>query len=390
MKNAHTKAANGLGSIRKRAVKRNNGKTYEYWEGRVTIVSNYNGKQQKTLTAKTQAELIAKMKEAEQAVADEIVFAVQDISQPQAVSSMTLADWMLIWQSEYLTAVKGSTAYLYRRDIELYIIPLLGDYKLTEISPMLVQSFYNRLLNAGDDRTKPLAPKTVRCIHGVLHEAMNQAVANGELKRNPTESCKLPKVIKKEIQPLEDYQVTEFLDAVEGHVHEYLYKIALFTGLRQGELLGLTWDCIDFSKGTLTVKQQVRKAQSKGGEYYFSSTKSSRSRTLSIAPSVLRLFRYQKQKQTYMAAKASDSWLDQKLVFTNATGGILSYRTVYDCFKRIVRQMGLPQMRFHDLRHPYVKHTTKIFSLRLMNFQAQAYPDARRETRGVCQLHRGE
>ena len=353
MKNAHTKAANGLGSIRKRAVKRNNGKTYEYWEGRVTIVSNYNGKQQKTLTAKTQAELIAKMKKAEQAVADEIVFAVQDISQPQAVSSMTLADWMLIWQSEYLTAVKGSTAYLYRRDIELYIIPLLGDYKLTEISPMLVQSFYNRLLNAGDDRTKPLAPKTVRCIRGVLHEAMNQAVANGELKRNPTESCKLPKVIKKEIQPLEDYQVSEFLDAVEGHVHEYLYKIALFTGLRQGELLGLTWDCIDFSKGTLTVKQQVRKAQSKGGEYYFSSTKSSRSRTLSIAPSVLRLFRYQKQKQTYMAAKAGDSWLDQKLVFTNATGGILSYRTVYDCFKRIVRQMGLPQMRFHDLRHSY-------------------------------------
>lgn len=175
----------------------------------------------------------------------------------------------------------------------------------------------------------------------------------GELKRNPTESCKLPKVIKKEIQPLEDYQVTEFLDAVEGHVHEYLYKIALFTGLRQGELLGLTWDCIDFSKGTLTVKQQVRKAQSKGGEYYFSSTKNSRSRTLSIAPSVLRLFRYQKQKQTYMAAKAGDSWLDQKLVFTNATGGILSYRTVYDGFKRIVRQMGLPQMRFHDLRHSY-------------------------------------
>lgn len=74
---------------------------------------------------------------------------------------------------------------------------------------------------------------------------------------------------------------------------------------------------------------------------------------MSIAPSVLRLFRYQKQKQTYMAAKAGDSWLDQKLVFTNATGGILSYRTVYDCFKRIVRQMGLPQMRFHDLRHSY-------------------------------------
>lgn len=179
------------------------------------------------------------MKEAEQTAADDIAFAAQDISQPQAAPSMTLADRMLIWQSEYLTAVKESTAYLYRRDIELYIIPLLGDYKLTEISPMLVQSFYNRLLNAGDDHhTKPLAPKTVRCLHGVLHEAMNQAVANGELKKNPTESCKLPKVIKKEIQPLEDYQVTEFLDAVEGHVHEYLYKIALFTGLRQGEFFG--------------------------------------------------------------------------------------------------------------------------------------------------------
>ena len=155
MKNAHTKAANGLGSIRKRAVKRNNGKTYEYWEGRVTIVSGHNGKQQKTLTAKNQAELIAKMKEAEQAAANDIAFVARDISQPLAASSMTLAEWMLIWQSEYLSAVKESTAYLYRRDIELYIIPLLGNYKLTEISPILVQSFYNRLLNAGDDRTKP-------------------------------------------------------------------------------------------------------------------------------------------------------------------------------------------------------------------------------------------
>ena len=96
---------------------------------------------------------------------------------------------------------------------------------------------------------KALAPKTVKDIHGVLHQALEQAVQSGELEKNPSDACKLPKVTKKEVKPLEEAQVITFLSLIEGHLHEYLYKITLFTGLREGEVLGLTWDCVDFKNG---------------------------------------------------------------------------------------------------------------------------------------------
>ena len=88
--------------------------------------------------------------------------------------------------------------------------------------------------------------------------------------------------------------MAEFLKAIHGHPHEYLYQITLFTGLQEGEILGLTWDCLDFEHGTLLVKQQLRREQKKGGQYYFSPPKNNKSRVLALAPSVLRLFKLQK------------------------------------------------------------------------------------------------
>ena len=90
----------------------------------------------------------------------------------------------------------------------------------------------------------------------------------------------------------------------------------------------------------------------KGGQYYFSSTKNDKKRTIALSPSLVRLFRYQKQQQLLRKAEAAE-WVETNLVFTNAKGGFLSYRTVYDCFKRIVKKMGCPELRFHDLRHQY-------------------------------------
>lgn len=151
---------------------------------------------------------------------------------------------------------------------------------------------------------------------------------------------------------MEDSQIMSFMERIKDHPHEYLYKITLFTGLREGEILGLTWDCVDMKRGILTVKQQLTKEKQKGGKYFFSSTKNDKRRTLAISPSVVRLFKFQKQKQLLMEAAATE-WEKTNLVFTNAKGGFLSYRTVYDCFKRIVKKMGCPELRFHDLRHQY-------------------------------------
>lgn len=337
------RGANGLGSVRKQRRKRKDGTYYEYWEGRVTLYYDAKAKEQvsRTITGKTQAEVIEKMK-----------FLGLE-SESSAADTLSLYDWLDIWQAEYLECVKPSTAYLYKRDIELYILPHLGRYDLIDLTPTIIQKFYNRLLHPSPSSgKKALSAKTVRDIHGVLHQALEQAVKSGEMESNPTKACKLPKVQKAEITPMEDSQVCSFLELVEGHTHEYLYKITLFTGLREGEVLGLTWDCVDLDRGRLTIKQQLRKEQQKGGTYYFSSPKNGKQRTLSLSPSVVRLFLYQKQKQTMMRAEAKE-WKNKNLVFTNKEGDFLSYRTVYDCFKRIAKRMGLPELRFHDLRHQY-------------------------------------
>lgn len=335
-------STNGLGSIRKQERKRKDGSIYEYWEGRMTLSYDPSTRQQimKTFTGATREEVLLKMRSS----------GIEPVT-VEKTDSLLLKAWLETWQNEYLEGVKASTAYLYGQDIALYILPHLGQYHLDELTTTIVQRFYNQLLHPPSGK-KPLSPKTIRCIHGVLHQALDQAVNTGVLQSNPSSACKLPKVHKKEVVPMEDSQIRSFLERIKDHPHEYIYKITLFTGLREGEILGLTWDCVDMKRGVLTVKQQLRKEQQKGGKYYFSSTKNDKRRTIALSPSVVRLFKYQKQKQLLMESAASE-WEKSNLVFTNAKGGFLSYRTVYDCYKRIVKKMGCPELRFHDLRHQY-------------------------------------
>ena len=335
-------STNGLGSIRKQERKRKDGSIYEYWEGRMTLSYDPSTRQQimKTFTGATREEVLLKMRSS----------GIEPVT-VEKTDSLLLKAWLETWQNEYLEGVKASTAYLYGQDIALYILPHLGQYHLDELTTTIVQRFYNQLLHPPSGK-KPLSPKTIRCIHGVLHQALDQAVNTGVLQSNPSSACKLPKVHKKEVVPMEDSQIMSFLERIKDHPHEYLYKITLFTGLREGEILGLTWDCVDMKRGILTVKQQLTKEKQKGGKYYFSSTKNDKRRTIALSPSVVRLFKYQKQKQLLMESAASE-WEKSNLVFTNAKGGFLSYRTVYDCYKRIVKKMGCPELRFHDLRHQY-------------------------------------
>ena len=344
-KNTMGRAANGSGSIRKKT-KTQNGKTYTWWEARVT--TGYDpgtGKQiQRSVSGKTQREVAQKLRE----ISVEI-----DKRTYLAPTKLTVKDWLDTWVKEYLEDIKPSTKYLYTRNVEMYIIPNLGSVKLDALTSPMVQALYNRLHKPDKKDVKPLSAKTIRSLHGVLHKALQQAVLNGYIRVNPTDACKPPRVVKKEIQPLDETQVSEFLKAIQGHPHEYLYKITLFSGMREGEVLGLTWDCVDLEHGTLLIKQQLRREQQKGGKYYFSPPKNNKSRVLSLAPSVVQLFRLQKLKQNGMRLEAGDCWDENNLIFSNQTGGFLSYRTVYDCFKRIVDKIGSPSTRFHDLRHTY-------------------------------------
>ena len=134
-----------------------------------------------------------------------------------------------------------------------YLIKHLGRLPVSQITAFQIQQMYNALL-----LDYKLSPKTIKNIHGVLHNALRQAVKLQMIKSNPSEMCDLPRAHRKEIQPMEQADIVEFLKALQAEKHARLYKVTLFTGMRQGEVLGLTWDCVDFEHGTLYVNKQLQ------------------------------------------------------------------------------------------------------------------------------------
>ena len=242
---------------------------------------------------------------------------------------MTVNEWLDIWLKDYQIGVKDSTAYLYERQAKLYLRPALGNIPLETLKAHTIQRLYNSLSQEHDGQPA-LSVKTIKNIHGVLHKALQQAVLLNYIRYNPTTACVLPKIVKKEIHPLTDQQTAQLLNLLKGSKYEIPLTIDLFTGLREGELLGLMWDCVDFEKGTILINKQLRRSQRKGGTYYFSPSKNNKSRTLTPAPYVMKLLQAQKVQQAKQRLMAGPAWEDSGLVFTNEFGRYISYRAIFD------------------------------------------------------------
>ena len=338
------RSAAGSGTIRKRTVIRS-GKEYTYWEARYT--AGYDpgtGKQiQKSITGKTQKEVSQKLKAATVAL-DEGTYT--------APSKMTVGQWLDIWTEEYLGGVKPRTKDSYKATVRTHLKPNLGAVRLDALSAHTVQRLYNKLSSADNDKSG-LSAKTIKNVHGVLHKALQQAVSNGYIRFNPTESCVLPKIIKQELHPLDENQISDFLKAIKGHRFEPLFLTTLFTGMREGEVCGLLWECVDLTKGTLTINKQLQKIRGSGGEYTLVSTKNSKGRTITLAPFVISVLRNVKRKQLENRLRYGECWTSSDFVFTDELGRHMKPHTVYLDFKKFVAEIGSPQTRFHDLRHSY-------------------------------------
>lgn len=335
------RAASGDGSIRKKIVKKN-GKEYTYWEGRYTSgFDPETGKQrQHSISGKTQAEVAQKLREITAEIGQGVF---------QEACKLTVGQWMTVWAQDYLNDVKPKTLESYLRQINLHIVPALGGARLEKLTSPMIQHFYNSCSKEG------LSPKSVKNIHGVLHKALQQAVSIGYLRNNPSDACTPPRVERKELKPLDDDAIRHFLEAVEGHPFETLYLVTLFTGMRQGEVLGLTWDCVDFDKGTLLICRQLQclRGHEGGYSYHLASTKNGKTRRITPAAFVMDLLRRQRSKQAEWQFRAGPAWEDSGLVFTNELGGHLALSTVYKNFKKLVKSIGSSETRFHDLRHSY-------------------------------------
>lgn len=339
------KNAQGAGTIRKRSDGR--------WEARFTTgFDPTTGRQiQKSIYGKTQKEVREKLTELTMEV---------DTGTYIEPSKMTLEQWMTIWLDEYMFDKKWSTVKHYKAQANTSIIPVLGRYPLSQLDPHLIQTFYNSLLR-GKGRTKPLSPKSIRNIHGILSKCLSTAVKLEYMRRNPAESVTLPRVTKKEIKPLTDEQVSKMVAQAGGDGFGTLFKVVVSTGLRLGEALGLTWDCIDFQKRRLTINKQLQKRPLADGGFVFAPLKNDKIRVIAPAPFVLDLLHQWQQRQKedrLMAGSLWQGWANERerqtsIIFTNELGGHLHPQTVLAHFKKLAASVGAPNARVHDLRHTY-------------------------------------
>lgn len=330
-----SKRANNEGSIRQRPDGR--------WEARYSAgYDSGSGKLiRRSIYGKTQAEVRKRLQQISTSL---------DSGTYTEPNKITLGQWLDIWQTEYLNGVTLSTQRSYNDKIRLHIKPAIGAVKLQSLTIPIIQQFYNSL-SKGE---KPLSAKTIKGIHGVLHAGLKQAVMIGYIKSNPSEYCTLPKLQKREVVPLSDNDTIRFLEAIKNDPYEAIFYVDIFTGLRQGEILGLTWDCVDFSANQLIINKQLLREKKKGGRYILAPTKTDKARTLTVADSVMYKLREVKNKQAFEAIQAGSGWNNPEgLVFTNAVGGHIPHNTVYKHFKAIAQSIGLNAARFHDLRHSY-------------------------------------
>ncbi len=332
------RTTSGMGSIRK-ITRTINGKNYTYYEARYTAgFDPGTGKQiQRSITDKSKKVVAQKLRAA---------MADLDAGTYKAPCKMTVAQWLDIWVAEYLNSVKPLTKHNYNKQVQKHFKPALGAVRLDALDTHTIQRFYNSLSASG------LSPKTVKNLHGILHCALQQAIACDYLSRNPADACKLPKVTKPEIKPLEPVEIARLLKEAEQDDYCNLFIVAMFTGMRQGELLGLAWECVDFNSGIITVKQQL---QCKDGNYFLETPKSGKNRTILPAPIVMDALRNQLQRQQIEQEQAGKMWDNQfNLVFTDALGKYLVRRTVVKHFKKISQRAGISDdARFHDLRHSF-------------------------------------
>ena len=291
------------------------------------------------------------------------------------------------WLSDSVKpAVRPRTFQSYQELVRLHLGPVLGRIPLAKLQPQNVQALINAKLSTG------LSPRRVQYIHAVLRRALGQAQRWDLVQRNVARLVDSPRVERVDIEPYTPDEAKAFVQAIRGDRLEALFHLALAIGLRQGEVLGLSWTDVDFDRGQLSVRASLQRID---GEFRIVEPKSARSRRVIALPEPsLRVLRGHRLRQLEERLFAGPLWEDTGLVFTTPTGAPLSDGHVRKRLYQILRHSGLRRLRFHDLRHacaslllaqnvhPRVVMETLGHSTFTMDLYAHVIPSLQREAAG--------
>jgi integrase len=321
------KRGNGEGSI----TRRKDG----LYMARYTVETAIGAKR-KTLYGKTRGEVSEKLTKAMADRDDGLVFDADNLKVGEY-----LERWLV---DSVLDTVRPTTYERYEQIVRIHVRPALGSVKLKNLTPVHVRGLYREKLEEG------LSARTVQYIHVTLHKALKQAVQDGLIPRNATEAVKAPQVRREEMRPLSAEQVKVLLEVARGDRLEALYVLAIHTGLRQGELLGLKWEDVDLESGTLRVRRTLVTA--KGGPVLTApKTKGSR-RSVKLTQGAVEALRSHLKHQLQEIDRAGSLWRENGLMFASESGEPLDRRYLTSCrYKALLKRAELPMIRFHDLRH---------------------------------------
>lgn len=328
----------------RRAKGRSNGEgsIYEYpedsgiWYAQVRV----EGGPPKRRRAKSQREAREKLKQLLAELEQGIDLTIQ---QP------TVEQWCLTWLEAFAVNLKPRIKEDYAGIVRRYIKDTrLGRRKLSQLTPADVQAWVNEL-------STRVAAQTVRNAHARLHKALAVAVRQRYITRNVADEIELPSARTPPITPLDFAQAASLLARLKGHRWEALYWLALNLGMRQSEILGLTWDALDLNAGTLRVFQQLQRVKQADGTKAFvlqtTKTKAGE-RLLQLDVDLVALLRAHKQAQDEEAALRGEQWKNTlNLVFVTDTGAPIHFSDLIKQFKNTLKKAELPIIRFHDLRH---------------------------------------
>ena len=329
----------GDGTIRKRSDGR--------WEARIIIGHKNDGSPMyKSAFAKTQKSALKQL--------HQLLDLYRDVDLTEECR-MTLGEWMDKWMDEYMIfTIRESTLDSYRAMVKNQVKPFIGGKQIASLTTADMQKFYNKIKKEGRVREHPIHGKTladsmVRGVHMMLHEALDTAVKERLIAKNPTNGTTVPKCNYPEKQILGDNQLETFLEAIKGHEYwcDFFY-VEVMTGLRRGEICGLRWQDINFDENKLQVKRSV--SVKKGGGVSIGETKTETGvRCIQMPPSVAELLKSKKQT-------AITEWVFPHFLHPEQP---ISPASAYRKLKVILKNAELPLIRFHDLRHTFATHATQ-------------------------------